>query len=148
MRAIVPFIRFGLMNGKYIVKNVRSSNILSDNEIVDILCYQQCKELKCGKFRIKQRIFTGIGYEIPYRLQVLDPAIEYKNTAQTLRNADFLDGCVTNQCKKSAMYLSLDKSFVIKKIEFAMLDDISWNLDEINGATIRYYDAIKHKTKK
>ena len=56
LKSVAPFIRFGLMDGKYLSKTVRPLNILSDKDIADILCYQHCPDLECGRFPIKQRI--------------------------------------------------------------------------------------------
>ena len=56
LKELCPFIRFGLMNGEYFVKKVKPLNILTNEEIMDILSYYQCKnDEKCGKFSIIQR---------------------------------------------------------------------------------------------
>ena len=61
LQDLYPFIRFGLMEGSYFVKNVQPMNFLSKDEIVAIanhmLCRDEDSNVGCGTFCTKKRDF-------------------------------------------------------------------------------------------
>eukprot|EP01084_Bolivina_argentea_P011879 22245_1 len=64
LKDVCPYIRFGLMDGKYFVKQVRPHNCLTDKEVSDILCYIQCNDEPCSAFSVKSRISHLLIYEV------------------------------------------------------------------------------------
>ena len=55
LKEVVPFIRFGLKDGTFFVKEVKACGCLSKEDIADILCYIQCGDGKCGRFKTTKR---------------------------------------------------------------------------------------------
>jgi len=55
LQEIRHFIRFGLMNGSYFVKKVKSLNVLTDSEMVTIFTFMACNDEECGSFNTTKR---------------------------------------------------------------------------------------------
>jgi len=55
LKSIKKSIRFGLMNGEYIAKNVKDWNILTSEELVAIFVYQYDHNKGCAGFNTKKR---------------------------------------------------------------------------------------------
>merc|ERR1712107_675024 len=56
LKRICPYIRFGRMNPKYFVKNVKPMKCLNAQQIADIVTYFICPEdEKCGDFNFNPR---------------------------------------------------------------------------------------------
>ena len=72
MKQICPFIRFGLMDGKFICQKIKPLQILTGAEISDILAFIQYNDDNCGKFNIKSRDYTNHNRHpaIPYELEM------------------------------------------------------------------------------
>ena len=59
LKAICPFIRFGLMSGEYFVRRVKPTGCLSDKEMLEISSYILCNgnSVQCPPFSVKKRVF-------------------------------------------------------------------------------------------
>ena len=61
LQELSPFVRFGLMNGKYFVEKVKPLNILTKDEIIEILSYQHAKTGDCAGFNVgKRKHWAGV----------------------------------------------------------------------------------------
>eukprot|EP01084_Bolivina_argentea_P022166 41195_1 len=56
LKAICPYMRFGLMSAKYFVSNVKSENCVTKEEIADVLCYITDHSQGCGSFSTETRV--------------------------------------------------------------------------------------------
>ena len=61
LKAICPFIRFGLMSGEYFVRRVKPTGCLSDKEMLEISSYILCKgqSVQCPPFSVTKRVFDN-----------------------------------------------------------------------------------------
>ena len=64
LTAIAPYIRFGLMDGKYFVTKVRNEGFLTDKEVADISCYIHSSEQYCGEFNTSLRATWSLKYTL------------------------------------------------------------------------------------
>ena len=141
LKEIVHLIRFGLMDGKYFVDNIKPLNVLNDSEIAAISCFMHSEnEKKCGIFSIMTRAYKPPEMkELRYSLskQVL---LALNCGSARLRSYDLSRVVVTKEVYSSPyIEINFDDVVRVKRIEIAAPK--GYSLTIINGNTFEYTES-------
>merc|ERR1712129_681218 len=157
LKAICPFIRFGLMSGKYFVKKVKPLYCLTEKECLDIMSHIFCKDESCGAFSTRKRI-RQIEL-IPYTIES-SPLYEsdrdeikkmlHNTTFAVLSNNDLSRGIglIEYSTENQNLFITakLKASYFIERVEIgALIDEVDhyWGSDDINGCWLQYLSTDK-----
>ena len=120
----IPFIRFGIMDKNYLMTNVRQSELLTCEQLWDIMCscwnvsYFKTKDLiKC---RFNSRIRIGLSQDdgsIPYTLHLSSEYPGLSNDAALLRNTNYDQGCGTGAEISPTIEAKLGQKTWISRVE-------------------------------
>ena len=138
IKRICPFIRFGLMSGKYFVEKVVSQNFLSVQEIADISCF-----IHWNGYEYKGR-FSTTPRTPP--LTLLQYTIE-SSAEDELEDIGFLQSndlrhyaYVANEATMDPWLEIIFESYQIpKRLEIAAPLTADWGADDLNGCKLQYF---------
>jgi len=144
LTAVAPFIRFGLMGGKYFATKVVPQNVLTKDETLAVLMYGHAPEQGCGPFSTIARFKMGI--QIPYTLRMSTKwyGDHCANTCDALSDPNTAVGAGTYNRERQYIEALFDNPVVVTRMEIAPLD--AWE-NELSSCHIQLFDETNNEWK-
>ena len=151
LRAISPYMRFGLMRGTYFVDKVQPQQCLEQIEIVQIANYILCDnkhDRKCGPFSVRKRCFnSGTRRSLDFTLRMSSrlcglAGYSFVNTAASLGTSDLSKGCSTKFSANQWIQAYFERPVIISEMEIAPLGRLE---SALMGANVQIYDERNHQ---